>query len=266
MLLASGLSRPMIPKLRQYIRSLEKEAIPQLSVNCVIFGFHERTLHVVVNRIALQGTRIVLLPGGFVGQNEDVSKAVSRIVKESTGLERMMFQQFAVFGDASRTFGKEFRSLVSNLSETEKAELAWISRRFVTICYMALVNFEKIKLHPTLYLETAEWMPIEKSKALSLDHKDIVEHALGTLRKELPYAPIASNLLPAKFTLPDLHALTEAILGRSIDRPNFRRKILKSGQIVKVGQDDSGQRRPADLYAFRHGKRTSIIDEYKFGF
>lgn len=253
-------------KLRQFISSLEREAIPQLSINCVIFGFHDRTLQVVANRVAVHDARIMLLPGGFVGQKEDVSAAVSRIVKESTGLERMMFQQFAVFGNASRTFAKEYNALMTALSPEEKAQLAWISKRFVSICYMALVNYEKIKLRPTLYLESAEWMPVDKIRSLSLDHKDIVESAMATLRKELPYAPIASNLLPPKFTLPDLHALTEAILGRSIDRPNFRRKILKSEQIVKVGQDDSGQRRPADLYTFRHGKRTSLIDDYKFGF
>ncbi|HTF20557.1 MAG TPA: NUDIX domain-containing protein, partial [Chryseolinea sp.] len=240
----------MIQKLRYYIRSLEKEAIPQLSINCVIFGFHGKKLHVVVNRIALEASRIVVLPGGFIGQNEDVSKAVERIVKESTGLERILFQQFAVFGDASRTFGTEFKSLVSNLRAAERAELAWISRRFVTICYMALVDFNKISLQPTQYLESAEWMSIDKSRTLNLDHKDILDSARATLLKELPYSPIASNLLPPKFTLPELHALTEAILGRPIDRPNFRRKILKSDQVVKVGQDASGKRRPADLYAF----------------
>lgn len=256
----------MIQKLRNFIRSLEKEAIPQLSINCVIFGFRDRKLQVVVNRIALQQSRIVVLPGGFVGQKEDVSKAVTRIVKESTGLERIMFQQFAVFGDASRTFGKEYKSMVTNLSPRERAEMEWISRRFVTICYMALVDANKIFLHPTQYLESAEWMPVDKSRTLSLDHKDIVDSARSTLLKELPYSPIASNLLPQKFTLPELHSLTEEILGRAIDRPNFRRKILKSDQIVKVGQDTSGGRRPADLYTFRHGKRTSLIDEYKFGF
>lgn len=256
----------MIEKLRYFIRSLEKEAIPQLSINCVIFGFHDRMLQVVVNRIALNDARIVVLPGGFVGQNEDVSKAVTRIVKESTGLEKIMFQQFAVFGDATRTFAKEFKSLVSDMTPAERADMAWISQRFVTICYMALVDFRKISLHPTQYLETAEWMPVSKGKTLSLDHKDILESACATLLKELPYSPIASNLLPPKFTLPDLHALTEEILGRPIDRPNFRRKILKSDQIVKVGQDTSGQRRPADLYTFRRGKRTSLIDEYNFGF
>jgi 8-oxo-dGTP diphosphatase len=256
----------MIEKLRYYIRSLEKQAIPQLSINCVIFGFHERKLQVVINRIALGKSRMAVLPGGFVGQDEDVSKAVERIVKESTSLEHILFQQFAVFGDASRTFGKEFKSFVSEITAAERGEMAWISRRFVTICYMALVDFNKISLSPTQYLESAEWMPVAKGKTLSLDHKDILDSACATLLKELPYSPIASNLLPARFTLPDLHALTEEILGRAIDRPNFRRKILKSDQIVKVGQDASGKRRPADLYAFRHGKRTSLIDEYKFGF
>jgi 8-oxo-dGTP diphosphatase len=256
----------MIQKLRHYIRLLEKEAIPQLSINCVIFGFHDRKLQVVVNRIVLERSRIVVLPGGFVGQKEDVSKAVERIVKESTGLERIMLKQFAVFGDAARTFGADYKLLAKNLNVEESAELAWISRRFVTICYMALVDFNKISLHPTQYLESAEWMPVEKGKTLSLDHKDILDSARSTLLKELPYSPIASNLLPARFTLPELHALTEAILGRAIDRPNFRRKILKSDQIVKVGQDASGGRRPADLYTFVHGKRTSLIDEYKFGF
>jgi 8-oxo-dGTP diphosphatase len=86
------------------------------------------------------------------------------------------------------------------------------------------------------------------------------------LLKELPHSPVASNLLPAKFTLPDLHALVEAILGRSIDRPNFRRKILKSDMLTKVGQDTSNKRRPADLYRFKYGKKTSLTEEYKFGF
>jgi 8-oxo-dGTP diphosphatase len=256
----------MIQKLRYYIRSLEKEAIPQLSINCVIFGFHDKKLQVIVNRIALQQSQMVVLPGGFVGQKEDVSKAVERIVKESTGLERILLQQFAVFGDASRTFGAEYNVVAKTLSDEERAEMAWLSRRFVTICYMALVDFNKISLHPTQYLESAEWLAVDKRKTLSLDHKDIVDCARATLLKELPYSPIASNLLPTKFTLPELHALTEAILGREIDRPNFRRKILKSDQIVKVGQDASGGRRPADLYTFRHGKRTSLMDEYKFGF
>jgi 8-oxo-dGTP diphosphatase len=256
----------MIEKLRKYIKSLEKDAIPQVSINCVIFGFHEKSLKVVVNKISLVDTTLVVLPGGYIGQKEDLSNAVERIVYESTGLENILFKQFAVFGDRNRSFGNEFSSLSKTVAGPDQEILKWISKRFLSICYLALVDFNKIDLKPTQFLEAAHWLSVDKVKTLAMDHSDIVKSARQTLLKELPYSPIASNLLPAKFTLPELHALAEAILGRSIDRPNFRRKILKSDLIVKVGQDASGKRRPADLYAFRYGKKTSLNDEFKFGF
>jgi 8-oxo-dGTP diphosphatase len=255
----------MLEKIDKYLRSLEKEAIPQLSVNCVIFGFHEKTLHAVVNKITIDGNTMILLPGGFVNQNEDLTVAVERIVRESTGLEKILFKQFAVFGDASRSFGSDFAHK-KLLIGTEKKVFEWLSKRFISICYLALVDFGKIELKPTQFLETAQWMSIDKAKSLAMDHSDILKSARESLIKELPYSPIASNLLPSKFTLPHLHALVEAIVGRPIDRPNFRRKILKSEMIVKIGKDDSGLRRPADLYTFKHGKKTSLVDEYKFGF
>jgi hypothetical protein len=244
----------MIDKIKEYLKSLEIEAIPQLSINCVIFGFHEKTLKVVVNRIAIQGMNITVLPGGYVGQKEDLTDAVERIVKESTGLEKMLFKQFAVFGDAARSFGKEFNASNSR----DQQILDWVSKRFISVCYLALVDFNKIELKPTQFLEAAQWLPVDKTKTLSMDHNDIVKSARETLIKELPYSPVASNLLPSKFTLPDLQALVEAIIGRRIDRPNFRRKTLASEMLVKVGQDKSGKRRPADVYTFRHGKKTSL--------
>jgi 8-oxo-dGTP diphosphatase len=255
----------MIKKIVEFVKSLEAESIPQLSINCVIFGFHEKTLKVIVNEIDLGKKSIVVLPGGYVKQSEDLTEAVERIVRESTGLQKILFKQFAVFGDASRSFGKDLAAS-ETLNETDKKVLAWFSKRFVSVCYLALVDFDKIDLKPTLFLEAAQWLDIDKAKILAMDHTDIVQSARESLLKELPYSPIASNLLPAKFSLPDLQALVEAILGRSIDRPNFRRKILKTGMITKVGQDASGKRRPADLYAFKYGKKTSLIDEYKFGF
>jgi 8-oxo-dGTP diphosphatase len=254
----------MLEKIKEYMKSLEKEAIPQLSINCVIFGFHEKALKVIVNEICINDTTIIVLPGGYVRQTEDLTVAVERIVRESTGLEKMMFKQFAVFGDASRSFGSEFAH--KNLLAEDKKVFDWVSKRFISICYLALLDFNKIELKPTQFLETAQWFPVDKAKTLSLDHGDIVRSARESLLKELPYSPIASNLLPSKFTLPQLHALVEAILGREVDRPNFRRKILKSDMIVKVGVDGSGKRRPADLYTFRYGKKTSVIDEYKLGF
>ena len=254
----------MNKKIREYIKTLENEVIPQLSINCVIFGFHDKTLKVVVNRIPLGKSTLVVLPGGFINQKEDLTDAVERIVKEGTGLQKILFKQFAVFGDASRSFGKEFSTLADEFEDKEA--IKWFANRFLSICYFALVDFNKIELKPTQFMETAEWLPVDKTKILAMDHAEIVKSARETLFKELPYSPIASNMLPPKFTLPELHALVEAILGRDIDRPNFRRKVLATNLLVKIGQDTSGKRRPADLYSFKHGRKTNLNDEFKFGF
>lgn len=256
----------MIQEIKKYVQSLEQEAIPQLSVNCVIFGFHERALKVIVNKIQWGDATMIVLPGGYIKQSEDVTAAVERIVKESTGLENILFRQFAVFGAASRSFGAEFAAIGKSVADEDKELLAFVSKRFVSICYLALVDFNEIDLKPTQFLETAHWLFADDAQILAMDHSDIVASAQQSLLRELPYLPVASNLLPAEFTLPELHGLVEAILGRSIDRPNFRRKILKSSAIVKVGLDGSGKRRPADLYRFKHGKQTSLSEEFKLGF
>jgi len=255
----------MIEEIEKYVKTLQKEAIPQLSVNCVIFGFHEKSLKVIVNKISLGHATIFVLPGGYIKQTEDLTDAVERIVKDSTGLEKILFKQFAVFGKASRSFEGKYPVGKTQI-HSDKELLKWVSKRFVSICYLALVDFNKIELNATQFLEAAQWLPVDKAKILAIDHSDMVKSARQSLLRELPYSPIASNLLPLKFTLPELHALVEAILGRPVDRPNFRRKVLKSDLIVKVGQDDSGKRRPADLYVFKHGKKTNLNDEFKFGF
>lgn len=246
----------MAEKLKKYFKSPEKrDAIAQVSINCVIFGFHEKTLKVIVNEISLGSKPFVVLPGGFVGQQENVSDAVERIVRESTGLENIPLKQFAVFGDADRAFTHHHIERLGDVA-FDKELLKWLQQRFISICYLALVDYSKIDLKPIQFYEAAQWLPVDKRKLLALDHADMVKSARESLLRELPYSPIASNLLPAKFTLPELHSLVEAIVGHDIDRPNFRRKILSSDVLIKVGQDDSGNRRPADLYTFKFGKKT----------
>lgn len=246
----------MAEKFQTRFKSFEvKDAIAQVSINCVIFGFNEKKLKVIVNRISLGSKPIVVLPGGFVGQQENVSNAVERIVKESTGLENILLKQFAVFGNADRAFThdhiRRFPDVVFG-----KEFMKWLQQRFISICYLALVDYNKIDLKPTQFHEAAQWLEVDKAKLLALDHADMVKSARESLQRELSYSPVASNLLPAKFTLPELHSLVEAIVGHDIDRANFRRKILSSAVLVKVGQDDSGNRRPADVYTFKFGKKT----------
>ena len=256
----------MLEDIRKYIETMEEDAIPQLSVNCVIVGFHERTLKVVVNKVMVGDNMLMVLPGGYVNQREDLSEAVERIVKESTGLENMLFRQFDVFGKASRSFAGELTIKADLQSDADQMLLDWISKRFISLCYIAFVDYRTIDLKPTEFFESARWLPMDQSGILAMDHGDILLSAQEFLLKEMPYTPIASNLLPAQFTLPDLQTLIEAILCRNVDRPNFRRKILSTGILEKVGVDSTGKRRPADLYRFKHGKNTTLMDEFKFGF
>ena len=96
----------------------------------MIFGFHEKTLKVIVNRIPLAISTMFVLPGGYIKQTEDLTDAVERIVKESTGLEKILFKQFAVFGDASRSFGSEIVYKKWSTNEDKKI-FDWISKRFI---------------------------------------------------------------------------------------------------------------------------------------
>lgn len=253
-------------EIKGYMEILEKKSIPQLSLNCVILGFFERTLKVVVNQISVGETIFTLLPGGYVKQDEDLTEAVERTVKESTGLENMLFRQFAVFGKASRSFAKELAEKAAPKSGLDPSLLDWLSKRFISLCYIALVDYQSIELKPTGFFESAQWLPLEQADILAMDHGEILNSAREFLIKELPYTPIPSNLLPGHFTLPDLLALVESILKRKIDRPNFRRKILSTGMLEKVGVDNSGKGRPADMYKFKNGKETFLTDEFKFGF
>ena len=256
----------MLDKIKEYAESLESDSIPQLSVNCVILAFHENSLNVIVNSISAGDSTLTLLPGGYVKQDEDLSDAVIRVVEESTGLNEILLKQFAVFGKASRSFAQEIASYAELQPELDPSLFDWVSKRFLSLCYVALVDYNTIQLKPTQFFDTVRWLPLDQASSLAMDHEDILSSAKAFLIKELPYSPIASNLLPPKFTLPHMLALLETILDRKIDRPNFRRKILSTGLLEKVGIDTTHKRRPADLYQFKYGKKTTLIDNLKLGF
>jgi len=256
----------MFENIRNYLGTLENETIAQLSVNCVILAYHEKKLRVVANEFSIGKGKLVVIPGGYVGQKEDLEEAVQRIVRECTGLENMLFRQFAVFGKASRSFAGELEGMTDLESDSDQLLLNWVSERFISLCYIALVDYSTIDLKPTGFYDSACWLSLDQAHELAMDHGDILHSALEFLKKELPHTPVLSNLLPDRFTLPDLLALVESILGRTMDRPNFRRKILHTGLLEKVGLDNSGKSRPADLYRFKHGKQTTLMDDLKYGF
>jgi 8-oxo-dGTP diphosphatase len=123
--------------------------------------------------------------------------------------------------------------------------------RVFTIAHFALVSPEHYALKPGVDTSAAKWYKLNEVPELPFDHQEIIEIALQKLRTRVRYRPIGFELLPKKFTLPHLQKLYEIILGKNLDKRNFRKKILKMGLLKKLDETDrSSKRRAAALYKF----------------
>ncbi|MCB0570794.1 MAG: NUDIX hydrolase [Phaeodactylibacter sp.] len=224
-----------------------------LSVDCVIFGFHQNELKVLL--LKLKQLDMWALPGGFVGVTEDVDQAATRVLSERTGLEDIFLQQFFLFGDASRhRAGHGARLAELGAIPAEWAD--WLDRRFVTLGYYALVEYSRVKApKPDQTSESCEWCALNALPKLMLDHSEILTKAHDTLKKHLNDQPIGLNLLPAQFTMPELQALYETVLGTTLDRRNFQRKMLGYGILNRTGKRMTGAPHKAPwLYEFDEEK------------
>lgn len=233
---------------------------PGLSVDCVIFGFHENELKVLL--LKLKGLEVWALPGGFVEKQEHVDQAVVRVLLERTGLADIFLQQFYFFGDTERNRGGYSDHLIAQ-GVIPAAWRPWFEQRFVTVGYYALVEYSKVDAPQPDYLsESCEWCSLTDLPKLMLDHCNILERAHRTLRQHLNYEPIGLNLLPRHFTMPELQALYETVLGRELDRRNFQRKMLAYDILVRTGERRMGKPHKAPLlYEFDEQKyRRALIE------
>ncbi|ULQ52647.1 NUDIX hydrolase [Flavihumibacter fluvii] len=215
-----------------------------ISVDCVIFGFHGGELKVLLLK-ALYSEHWAL-PGGFVGQDEDIDESANRVLQQRTGLSDIYLQQFRVFGEAGRATQKMNRKILSEIGI--KGEKSWIFERFVTVGYYALVDFLKVKPASDHFSSGCEWFNVYELPQMMMDHDVIVAKALDYLRFQLNYHPVGNNLLPEKFTMPELQKLYETILGRNLDRRNFQRKILGVGILKRLQERKSGLSHKAPYY------------------
>jgi 8-oxo-dGTP diphosphatase len=172
------------------------------------------------------------LPGGFVRENEDLDDAARRELHEEANVTEVTLEQVAAVG----TPGRDTRGHV------------------VTIVYAGLTAGEKHRLISRGDARQARWFDVGGTTPLpplAFDHRVLLELALNHLRQRLSEAPICFELLPERFTLSELQALTETILGQSLDRRNFRRKVEALGFVTPVeGHRQVGGHRPAQLYRF----------------
>lgn len=231
----NGIITDMIPFSKQassYFDQISKECIHYLSLDCVVFGFHENQLKVLMLR--WKGTERWSLPGGFIRKEESVGDAAQRCLRERTGLVKTYLQHFDVFGRVDRFAHKQtWKKLNLHMPDIKWPE------RTISIGYYALVEYSKVKPSPDFLTEECAWHPVEEIPELLFDHNQIVEVALEQLRRRLPWQPV-KHLLPATFTLPEYQKLHETILGRSLDSRNFQRKVLASGILEKLNKTRTG--------------------------
>lgn len=231
---------------------------PGFSIDCVIFGFHDNQLKVLL--LKMRNFDYWALPGGFVEKNRDVDAEANRVLELRTGLSDIFLQQFHLFGKVGRTSFRYFDKLI-NEGQIKPENIAWFKERFITIGYYALVEYSKVKdPTPDNISERCEWCSIENLPELMHDHLDILKKAHETLKKELNYQPIGINLLPKEFTMPELQALYETILEKPLDRRNFRRKMLSYDILIKTDKRRTGvAHKSPNLYKFDVEKYQNAI-------
>lgn len=231
---------------------------PGFSVDSVIFGFHNNELKVLL--IQMKHVDSWGLPGGFVLKDEDVDKAAYRILQSRTGVTDVFLRQFHLFGEVRRN-NTIFNANILRHEGIAYDENHWFLQRFITVGYYALVNFIEVNPHSDKLSKACQWWDMNDLPSLMLDHEAIIQKALEALRLQLSYLPIGYNLLPDEFTMPELQKLYETILGKTLDRRNFQRKMLAFDILDKIGYKRQGGAHKAPyLYKFNLERYQKLLE------
>jgi ADP-ribose pyrophosphatase YjhB (NUDIX family) len=224
-----------------------REFVPHLSVDCVIFGFHDGELKILLLRWNHAGGWA--LPGGYVRWSEALDDAADRTLLERTGLERVYLRQFGAFGGLGRGEAAVRRHFEGTGHEVPEG--FWPAERVVSIGYYALVDFSEAEPAPDAFAEDCRWWEVSARPPLLFDHEAMVERALEALRREMDRRPPGLNLLPEKFTMSELQRLYETVLGRPLDRRNFQKRMRDLEIVVRLPERKrGGAHRAPYLYRF----------------
>jgi hypothetical protein len=227
---------------------MQQGLIPNVSVDCVVFGFDFTNLNVLLieRNIDLDGTQYadLKLPGDLMRMDEDLDDSAARILKENTGLSNIYLKQFKSFGSPDRL-------------KRKKRDLEWLRKidhpeeHVITIAYYSLIDISEQQSSEFVLSDNARWYPVHEIDDLVMDHLDILKSALEHLRVELLNKPIGFELLPDKFTLSQMQKLYEVILGTTFDKRNFRKKISSMKYLIPLNEKQVGvAHKPARLYIF----------------
>lgn len=229
-------------KTIQQLKSDNREYFQMaLSVDCVIFGFDENELKVLLIKSDLEefNDQWSLL-GDLVRPDEHLDSASYRVLKERTGLDDVYLEQVYTFGDVNRH----------------------PAGRVITTAWYSLINIKDHQL--SLAQNELHWHPVNEITTLAFDHKKILDTCLKQLQSKIDEHPIVFNLLPEKFSLRELQSLYESIHGTKLDRRNFRKKFFLMDWLIDVNElEQDVPHRPGKLYRFNaarfsNGKKESV--------
>jgi len=227
--LSQGKAVKSLQKIQSEVENINRIA---LSVDCVIFGFDESKLKVLLIRSDLKkyvGKWSLL--GDLVFPNEDLDAAAYRILKQRTGLSDVYLEQVHTFGKVDRH----------------------PAGRVVTVTYCSLINVQHHKLN--ILDNELHWHDIKKVTDLAFDHQEIFDKCIQQLQKRVQEHPLGFNLLPKKFSLRELQNLYEAILDIKMDRRNFRKKFFSMDFLIDLKEmEQNVPHRPGKLYKFNYEK------------
>ena len=203
---------------------------PSVTVDIVIFTLRQKALHVLlIRRGAWPFEGQWAIPGGFVRMDESLEDAARRELREETGVDEARLEQLRAFGDV----GRDPRM------------------RIISVAFTALVSSEQLVLEASTDAADAKWFPIDDvPKPLAFDHDAILNVACGRLRERLQNSNIAQGLLPERFTLTQMQEVYEALLGRAVDKRNFRKWVASLGVVAPAEGRSTGRHRPAQLFQF----------------
>lgn len=201
-----------------------------IACDVILFTVRDRQLQVLLIQMKKAPfRRHWAFPGGLVRGDESLEEAARRQLQERAGVSNVFLEQLGAFGEVDRDpFG-----------------------RVVSVAYFALLPADRLHWHTTSEYGGIDWFSVSRLPRLAYDHAEMLQVALRRLKEKMGYSPIVANLLDEEFTLGELQRLYEIVLGKKLDKRNFRKWVLMRGFVKTTGKKHAGgAHRPAELYRF----------------
>jgi len=236
------ISETTITKWNKY---MQNKSDLKLSVDCVIFGYDENNLKVLLMESDMPQFKDKLsLVGDLVEEDETLRQAAAKVLYRSTNLQDVYLEQVEAF------------------SSLDRHPLG----RVITIAYYSLIKIADYKIIDSKGRKL-RWVPMNSIVDMAFDHKLILQKCYETLKKRVRECPIGFNLLPKKFSLKQLQKLYETVLQIDMDKRNFRRKLKSLDVLIDLNENqDAVSHRPAKLYSFNHERYDQLINKDGFRF